>query len=42
MSTPLEKDMKVAFEKLAITHSDVNANIIISHFKQRHWRLLII
>ena len=35
MSTSLEKDIKVAFEKLAIIHSDLNANINISHFKPK-------
>ena len=31
MSTSSENDIRVAFEKLAITHSDINANINISH-----------
>ena len=31
MSTSSENDIIVAFEKLAITHSDINANINISH-----------
>ena len=35
MSTSLEKDLRVAFEKLAITHSDMNANFNISHFKRK-------
>ena len=35
MSTSSEKDARVAFEKLAITHSDINANITISHLKQK-------
>ena len=35
MSTSSEKDMTEAFEKLAITHSDLNANINISHFKPK-------
>ena len=35
MSTSLEKDIRVAFEKLAITHSDINANFNISHFKRK-------
>ena len=35
MSTSSEKDIRVAFEKLAITHSDINANINISHFKPK-------
>ena len=34
MSTSSEKDLRVDFEKLAITHSDLNININISHFKQ--------
>ena len=33
MSTSSEKDIRVAFQKLAITHSDISANINISHFK---------
>ena len=33
MSISSEKDISVAFKKLAITHSDLNANINISHFK---------
>ena len=33
MSTSSEKDIGVAFEKLAITHSDLSANINISHLK---------
>ena len=35
MSTSSEKDIRVAFEKVAITHSDLNANINISHFKPK-------
>ena len=35
MSTSSEKDMRGVFEKLAITHSDINANINISHFKPK-------
>ena len=35
MRTSSEKDIRVAFEKLAITHSDINANINISHFKPK-------
>ena len=35
MSTSSEKDIRVAFEKLAINHSDTNANINISHFKRK-------
>ena len=35
MSTSSEKDISVAFEKLAITYSDLNANINISHFKPK-------
>ena len=35
MSTSSEKDIRVDFEKLAITHSGLNVNIIISHFKQK-------
>ena len=35
MSTSSEKDIRVAFEKLAITNSDINANINISHFKPK-------
>ena len=35
MSTSSEKDISVAFEKLAITHSDINANINIPHFKPK-------
>ena len=35
MSTSSEKDIRVAFKKLAITHSDINVNIIISHFKPK-------
>ena len=31
MSTSSENDIRAAFEKLAITHSDINANINISH-----------
>ena len=30
-----EMVISVAFEKLAITHSDLNANINISHFKPK-------
>ena len=35
LSTSSEKDISVAFEKLAITHSDINANINIPHFKPK-------
>ena len=35
MSASSETDISVAFEKLAITHSDINANINISHFKPK-------
>ena len=35
MSTSAKKDISVAFEKLGITHSDLNANINISHFKPK-------
>ena len=35
MSTSSEKDIRLAFAKLAITHSDINANINISHFKPK-------
>ena len=35
MSTSSEKDISVAFEKLAIIHSDLNSNINISHFKPK-------
>ena len=35
MSASSEKDISVAFEKLTITHSDLNANITISHFKPK-------
>ena len=37
MSTSSEKDISVAFEKLSIAHSDLNANINIniSHFKPK-------
>ena len=35
MSTSSEKDISVAFEKLAITHSNLNANTNISHFKPK-------
>ena len=35
MSTSPEKNIRVAFEKLAITHSDINVNINISHFKPK-------
>ena len=35
MSASSEKNISVAFEKLAITHSDLNANINISHFKPK-------
>ena len=35
MSASSEKDISVAFEKLAITHSDLNANINISHLKPK-------
>ena len=31
MSTSSENDIRVAFEKLAIIHSDINANINLSH-----------
>ena len=33
MSTSSEKDIRMAFGNLAITHSDINANVNISHFK---------
>ena len=35
MSTSSERDIRVAFKKLAITHSDINANINKSHFKPK-------
>ena len=35
MSTSSEKDIRVVFEKLIITHSDFNANINISQFKPK-------
>ena len=35
LSTSSEKDIRAAFEKLAITHSDINVNINISHFKPK-------
>ena len=35
MSTSSEKDIGVAFEKPAISHSDLNASINISHFKPK-------
>ena len=35
MSTSSEKDIRVAFGNLAITHSDINANVNISHFKPK-------
>ena len=35
MNTSSEKDIRVAFEKLAITYSDINVNINISHFKPK-------
>ena len=35
MNTSSEKDIRVAFEKLAITYSNINANINISHFKPK-------
>ena len=35
MSTSPEKNIRVAFEKLAITHSDINVNINIPHFKPK-------
>ena len=35
MSTSSIKDIRVAFGKLAITHSDLNANINIPHFKPK-------
>ena len=35
MSASSETDISVAFEKPAITHSDINANINISHFKPK-------
>ena len=35
MSASSEKDIRVAFEKLAITHLDLNDNINISHFKPK-------
>ena len=35
MSTSSEKDIRVAFGKLAITHLDLNNNINISHFKPK-------
>ena len=35
MRTSSEKDIRVVFEKLAITYSDINANINISHFKSK-------
>ena len=35
MSTSSEKDIRLSFEKLAITHSDINANINKSHFKPK-------
>ena len=35
MSTSSEKDIRAAFERLAITHSDINANINIYHSKPK-------
>ena len=35
MSTSSIKDIRVAFGKLAITHSDLNANINIAHLKPK-------
>ena len=35
MSTSSEKDTSMAFKKLAITHSDLNANISIFSFKPK-------
>ena len=35
MSISSENDIRVAFDKLAITHSDLNADINISHFKPK-------
>ena len=35
ISTSSEKDIRGVFEKLAVTHSDTNANINISHFKPK-------
>ena len=35
MSASPKKDIGVAFEKLSITHSDLNANINIFHFKPK-------
>ena len=42
MSTSSEKDISVAFKKLAITYSDLNANINISHFKPKILEAMII
>ena len=44
MSKSSEKDIRVAFEKVAIIHTDINANINISYFKPKileaidHWK----
>ena len=38
----MRKDVIVAFEKRAITNSDLNDNIDISHFKPKTLKLLII
>ena len=35
MSTSSEKDIRVAFEKVAITHSDLNSKINTSRFKPK-------
>ena len=35
MGTSSEEDIRVAFEELVITHSDLNAKINISHFKPK-------
>ena len=35
MITLSEKAISLSFEKLAITHSDLNANVSISHFKPK-------
>ena len=35
MSASSDKDISIGFEKLAIIHSDLNANINISHFKPK-------
>ena len=35
MITSSEKNISVAFKKLAITHSDLNVNISISNFKPK-------